>query len=112
MSDRAAESRPRAVPWGRIVLRLLFMALLLVSLYYFLPQLLDMFERAPELGDVRWRWFLMMFVLMAGAFIAFWELTRVAVPEVSWFVAATSQLTSNAAAKVIPGGAMVGGAMY
>jgi uncharacterized protein (TIRG00374 family) len=112
MSDRAAESRARAVPWGRITLRLVLLALLLVSLYYFLPQLLDMFERTPELGEVRWRWFILMAVLMTGAFLAFWELTRVAVPEVSWFVAATSQLTSNAAAKVIPGGAMVGGAMY
>ena len=112
MSDRAAESRARAVPWGRIALRLFLLAVLLVSLYYFLPQLTRMFERAPELGAVRYRWFLMMFVLMTGAFTAFWELTRVAVPEVSWFVAATSQLTSNAAAKVIPGGAVVSGALY
>ena len=53
-----------------------------------------------------------MALLEGGAFIAAWELTRTAVPGVSWFVAATAQLTSNAVSKVVPGGPMVGGASY
>ncbi len=84
----------------------------LVSLYLFLPQLSDMFAKAAELGGVQWRWFLLMFLLEAGAFVAFWELVRIAVPGVSWFVAATSHLTANALGKVIPGGQMIAGAAY
>ena len=49
---------------------------------------------------------------MTGAFAALWALTRIAVPGISWFVAATSQLTSNAAVKVTPGGIVAGGAFY
>jgi uncharacterized membrane protein YbhN (UPF0104 family) len=39
-----------------------------------------------------------------------WWLIRIALPRVNWFVAATSQLVSNAVSRVIPGGAAVGGA--
>ena len=48
--------------------------------------------------------------LMTGAFVSQWALTRIAAPGISWFVAATAQLTSNAAVKVIPGGVVAGGA--
>ncbi len=84
----------------------------MVSIYLFLPTLLSLAESAPQLGHVKWRWFVLMAVLMTGAFVSQWALTRIAAPGVSWFVAATSQLTSNAAVKLIPGGAVAGGAFY
>lgn len=112
MAERTADEKPQAVPWGKIALRVFFLALGLVSLYFFLPLLLDLFEHAPQLEEVKWRWFFLMAALMSGAFAAQWALTRMAVPGVSWFVAGTSQLTSNAATKVTPGGPVVGGALY
>lgn len=112
MTKQETKQRRSSKPWARIALRVLLLVLGLVSLYYFLPQLLDLFAQAPKLEDVKWRWFFLMGGLMAGAFAAMWNLTRIAVPEVTWFVASTSQLTSNAIVKVVPGGPMVAGAMY
>jgi len=84
----------------------------MISIYFFLPTLLDLAATAPQLEHVKWRWFLLMGLLMTGAFASQWALTRIAAPGVSWFVAATSQLTSNAAVKLIPGGVVAGGAFY
>ena len=112
MTKDAQETQARGIPWGRILLRTVFLVAGLISLYFLLPQLLDLFEQAPRLEDVQWRWFFLMAGLMSGAFIALWELNRIAVPGISWFVASTSQLTSNAAIKIMPGGIVAGGAFY
>lgn len=96
----------------RIVIRSIFLVVGLVSLYYLLPQILDVFSQAPNLGEVKWRWFFLMALLMTLSFMSAWQLTRIAVPGVSLFVAGTSQLTSNAVSRVVPGGAVVGGALY
>ncbi len=111
MSDSAPRG-PRTVPWGKVIQRVLLLTLGLVVFNLLLPQLLGMLKQVPALETIDFRWFVVIFALEAGAFVAFWELTRIAVPGVSWFVAATSQLAANAAAKVMPGGAMVGGALY
>jgi uncharacterized protein (TIRG00374 family) len=112
MTQDAQETQSRGIPWGRILLRTLFLAAGAISLYFLLPRLLDLFEQAPQLEGVQWRWFLLMAGLMTGAFVALWELTRTAAPGISWFVASTAQLTSNAAIKVVPGGIVAGGAFY
>ena len=93
-------------------MRILFLAVAAVTLYLLFPRLVELFQEAPQLEGVQWRWFLLMFVLMTGAFAAQWELTRIAVPGITWFVSATSQLTSNAMVKVTPGGPIVAGAVY
>jgi uncharacterized protein (TIRG00374 family) len=102
----------KAIPWGRLSLRGFLLLLGMVSIYFFLPTLLKLFQSAPQLEHVKWRWFLLMGLLMTGAFVSQWALTRIAAPGVSWFVASTSQLTSNAAVKLIPGGVVAGGAFY
>jgi uncharacterized protein (TIRG00374 family) len=112
MTQDAQETQARGVPWGRILLRTVFLVVGAVSLYYLLPQILEVFEQAPKLEDVQWRWFFLMAGLMIGAFVALWELTRIAVPGISWFVASTSQLTANAMVKITPGGIVAGGAFY
>ena len=112
MANRVANHRVRTIPWRRVILRLGFLLVGLISLCLLFPSLLSLFETAPRLETVKWRWFVLMAVLMAGAFAAAWELTRIAVPGVSWFVAASAQLSANAAAKVTPGGSVVGGAIY
>jgi len=112
MSDRTQNQGWSARSWGRIALRILLLALAALALYFFLPQLLELAQEAPELERVKWRWFFLMFVLMGGAFAAQWELTRIAVPGISWFVSSTSHLSSNAMTKIMPGGQIMAGAVY
>ncbi len=112
LMTQAKETQARGIPWGRILMRTAFLAAGAISLYLLAPQLLELWEQAPLLEDVQWRWFFLMGGLMTGAFVALWALTRTAAPGISWFVAATSQLTSNAAIKIIPGGIVAGGAFY
>jgi len=99
---------PRAPLW-RIARRILFLIVGAVTLYLVLPQLLDVWEQVPRLTTIKW-WFVVILPLEAGSFACQWKLTRVALPQVTWFVAATAQLTSNAVSKVVPGGAAVGAA--
>ncbi len=112
MAETTQEPNGKPAPWGKLALRALFLLVGGLSLYFFLPTLLNLFEVAPQLENVKWRWFFLMGLLMSGAFVSQWALTRIAAPGISWFVASTSQLTSNAAVKVIPGGVVAGGAFY
>ena len=104
--DDVAVERPT---WPHIVVRVLILLLGGVTLYYLLPQILDVWTQVPRLRGLGLGWFVVMLLLESGSFACQWKLTRTALPQVSWFVAATSQLTSNAVSKIVPGGA-VGGA--
>lgn len=112
MTDDTAAASPRRELWKKIGLRLLFLTAALVVLYFFLPTIVDFLSEAPKLASVDWWWYVIMALSMTGAFMAAWELTHIAVPGISRFVAACSQLVSNAMAKVIPGGAVAAGATY
>ena len=93
----------------QVVFRILMLLVAAVAFYFLLPQLLDVWEQIPKLTSIKW-WFVVILPLEAGSFACQWKLTRTALPQVSWFVAGTSQLASNAIAKVMPAGAAVGGA--
>jgi len=95
---------------AKIVGRVLFLLLSAFALYGLLPQLLDVWAEIPKLRDLNPIWFLATFLLEIGSFVCQWSLTRTALPQVSWFVAGTSQLVSNAVSKVVPGGAAMGAA--
>ncbi len=112
MTSETPTASPRREQWKKIGLRLLFLTLALVVLYFFLPTIVDFLSEAPKLASVDWWWYVIMAASMTGAFMAAWELTHIAVPGISRFVAACSQLVSNAMAKVIPGGAVAAGATY
>ena len=99
---------PKASPL-RILWRALGLLASAVIFYLLLPQVLDVWEQIPRLTAIKW-WFVVILPLEAGSFACQWKLTRTALPQVSWFVAATAQLASNAIAKVMPAGAAVGGA--
>ncbi len=88
----------------------MFFALGALALYLFWPTLLDLWSNAPRLLDIRPGWFVVMVVMESLSFACVWWLMRTVLPRVSWFVAATSQLVSNAVSRVVPGGAAVGGA--
>ncbi len=85
-------------------------ALGVVALYLFAPQLLDIISQAERLVVIRWWWFVVMIGLEVLSFVFVWYLTRLVLPNLSWFVAATAQLVSNAVSRVVPGGAGPGGA--
>ncbi len=98
--------------WRTAAKRSLFLLVLGAVLYLIGPQVLRVFASAPRLADVAWWWFPVMLLAISLSFASAWALTRIAVPTLSWLAAATSQLASNAASRVFPGGPMVGGALY
>ena len=112
MTEQQQAPTSRAETWKKVALRLFFLGAALVILYFFLPTVVDFLSQTPQLASVEWWWYVIMGGLMTGAFMAAWELTHIAVPGISRFVAACSQLVSNAMAKVIPGGAVAAGATY
>jgi len=106
----ATTVEPRRPSALRILGRVLMLAVAAFALYGLAPQILDMWATVPRLLGLSFLWFAVMLVLMAGSYACVWWLTRIALPQVSWFVAATSQLVSNAVAKTVPGGAAMGAA--
>ena len=96
--------------WRRILPRLLFLALSVGVLYFFLPTVVDFFDDSKKLASMEWWWYAIMAAFMSGAFVSAWELNRIALLGVSRFVVASSQLVANALSKVIPGGAVAAGA--
>ena len=94
----------------RIVGRVVLLGIAAFTLYVLLPQLLDLWDTVPRLRTLSALWFVAMVVLESGSYMSMWALTRVALPTVSWFVAGTSQLVSNAVSKTVPGGAAMGAA--
>ena len=99
---------------GAIVRRALVLALVVIVVSVFAPglfeQLLEVLSDTDRLRTIRPGWFVLMVIAELASFACIWWLTRVVLPEVSWFVAATSQVTANSVSRVIPGGAAVGGA--
>ncbi|MGH1504917.1 MAG: lysylphosphatidylglycerol synthase transmembrane domain-containing protein [Acidimicrobiales bacterium] len=95
---------------GDLVRQGLIVALGLAGLSLLSPELLELVSAAPRLRTIRPQWFLVMVALECVSFACTWWLTRTVLPQVSWFVASTSQLVSNAVSRVVPGGAAFGGA--
>jgi uncharacterized protein (TIRG00374 family) len=79
-----------------------------VSLYLVAPSLLTLFDAWPELGHVRPWWFAVVVILESCSFVCLWLLLRIALQTRTWFDIASSQLASNAASRIIPGGAASG----
>ncbi len=81
-----------------------------IALYLLAPSLIEVFSSASLLRELS-PWAVALMVLFEVlSFVAAWAAFRVALPEAGWFVTATSQLTSNAISRILPGGAVTGGA--
>ena len=87
---------------------MIVLAVAIVGLYFVWPQLVSLFAEVPRLRSISWLWFALMGALEAGAFACDWGLTRLTLNERSWFLVGTAQLASNAASRVLPGGAAAG----
>ena len=112
MSTQPPQKQDRKPVWRTVLIRSLFLLAMGVVLYFLWPRLVDFMSSAEKLSGIDAYWFVLMGVLMTGAFASAWELTHIAVPDISRFLAATSQLVSNALAKVVPGGVVAAGATY
>ena len=101
--------------WGAVK-RALLIATIVLAISIFAPQLIDrllvVLSQAERLRTIRLEWFLLMVLAEILSFASLWWLMKILLPKLSWFVAATSQLTSNSVSRVFPGGggAAAGGA--
>lgn len=95
-----------------IAIRSFFLLIAAVVLYVLWPRLVHFLSATPQLAGIHWYWFILMGLLMSGAFMAMWELVYTAITGVSRFVVGTSHLAANALGRVIPGGPVAAGAMY
>jgi len=93
-------------PW-----RIVFLVFSALTLYLLLPKVLDVLDAWTELRNISWPWFLVMLAFQTGSFVCMWWLIRIALPQIDWFTAATSQLAGAAVTKAVPGGAAIGAAL-
>lgn len=100
---------PRPSAW-RIVGRLVLLGIAAIALYGLAPKLIAVFAEVPKLRLVELPWFVVMLVLESSSYACAWWLIKVAIPKLPWFVVGTAQLSANAVAKVVPGGAAMGAA--
>jgi len=103
------ESQPEL--WRRVVPRLIYMGITLVTLYILWPSLVAVFRSWPDLLQIRPYWYPIMIVLEAISFACVWGLQAVALRTTRWFAVGTAQLAGNAVSRIVPGGAAAGGAV-
>jgi uncharacterized protein (TIRG00374 family) len=93
------------------VRRIAIFAITGVSLYLVGPAVLQVLASWPRVRDLDP--LLLQFILIAqgASFVCMWGILRITLRLRSWLPVATSQLASNAAARVAPGGGAAGNAL-
>ncbi|MBN1528940.1 MAG: flippase-like domain-containing protein [Thermoleophilaceae bacterium] len=94
-----------------IVRRGALLAITGVSLYLLAPAILNVFGAWDRLEDINPLWFPAMLLLQAGSYACMWGVQRLALRTHAWGPVITSQLTSNAFGRIVPGGVAASGAM-
>ncbi len=103
---------PKTGPGFRIPVKtLVFMGAAAVGFYLIWPQLLGFWDAVPGLRTIEWWWFALMVALEAASYACYWAMMQVTLRERRWFVVAMTQMTANAFARVVPGGAASGGSI-
>jgi putative heme transporter len=95
----------------KIAVRVAFLLVTLVSLYFLMPSLLEVFTSWRKLLDLEPLWILVALGFEAASFIAAWELLRVALGTRSWFAVGSAQLAGNALSRIVPGGMATAGTL-
>ena len=90
---------------------LVFMGAAAVGFYLIWPQLLGFWDAVPGLRTIEWWWFALMVALEASSYACYWGMMKVTLRERRWFVVAMTQMSANAFARVVPGGAASGGSI-
>jgi hypothetical protein len=113
-SDPPPSERLQKVPApakGTILRRLIFLAVMLVSLYVVWPSLVKVFSSSPDLLSLNPVWFAVMLMTEVASFACAWSLQRIALRTGKWFGVATAQIVGNAFSRIVPGGPAAGGAL-
>lgn len=108
LEDIIEEAEPNR---RRVIGRLLLLLVSAVAFYVLAPAVGEVFSTYDRLGSTSPLWLIAAFVFQAASFVCLWWLFKLAMPHVSWFTIACSQLASNALSRVVPGGAAPGGAL-
>ena len=85
--------------------RAVWLALTGVSIYFVIPSVSKVFGSWPELQRLEEGSLLIMTGLTLLSLICFWILLGLSLRSTRWILMATSQLTSGAIARIVPGGA-------
>ena len=91
--------------------RVALLAVTVVSLYLVGPAVLTTFASWPDLRDLDPLLLQLIVIAQMAAFMCLWAILRITLETNSWLPVVTSQLASNAAAKVLPAGGAAGGAL-
>jgi putative heme transporter len=92
-------------------MRAIFLLVTAVSLYVVWPSLLQVTSAWPNLRKLNPIWFLLMPAAEAVSLACIWSLQATVLQTRRWFLIGTAQLSSNAFAKIVPGGPAAGGAL-
>ncbi len=82
-----------------------------VSLWLLRSSLLAVYGDLADVAGVDARWLIAIAACEVAAFVASWELNRLALRTDRWFDVAVAQLSGNAASNVAPAGGAVGAAV-
>jgi len=110
-SGHAAGSSPSFEHRRWSVGRVLVLTVTGLCLYFLAPSIVTVLSAWRHLGRVEPWWIVMILVLESLSFVSIWALQRIAMPGVSWFDGATSQLVGNAFNRITPGGGATGTAL-
>ena len=87
-----------------IVKRILLLGVCALGFYAVGPGLIEVFSAAPRLVTLDLWWLIGILLAQAGSFVALWALIGICIHSRDWFVIATSNLTSTAVGRIVPGG--------
>ena len=96
---------------ARLRRRIIWLAVMGVSLYLVAPSLIDVFGSADRLNRIAPEWLLAMGALQAAALACVWILQRTALHTKRWRPVIASQLAGGALTKIAPAGGAVGAAL-
>ena len=102
--ERASERGKRLTGARRIVHQALPLLIGGIGIYVVLPRLLSAVTEWQSLSHLVWPFVVLMVVCETAAFACIWALDRIVLHTKAWFPVITSQLTSAAAGRVLPGG--------
>src|SRR3954470_23140865 len=105
------ESAARERPPRRLRRTAFWLVLTGVSLYLVAPSVIEVLGSWRDVEKLALGWLAVMVVTQAAALASLWALQRIALRVRRWSPIVTSQLASNALAKVAPGGGAMGAAL-
>jgi uncharacterized protein (TIRG00374 family) len=105
------EAQQRRWPAARVRRTVAWVAVMGVSLYLVAPSVVEVLGSWDDVDELAPGWWAVMLLTQAAATASLWALQRLAVHAEAWEPVITSQLASNALAKVVPGGGAVAAAL-